>query len=312
MLTVLLPTAARPEMLRTALRSVAEQTAVEKIARVIVSENGGARDSESVCAEFSALPIQYLFRSPALTPLEHGRLLLQSAPGTDYTAVLHDDDWWTPHHLADAFAALDANPEASACGAGHFVVAGESAMLDCSGNLFPWFAAGFPAHAAWWKISRLNVLLGELLGTLAHYSTLVMRSAALRHAAHIFDLGNTFDNDRMLVFALAGAGPFLFRPLPGAFVRNHGAQDCFQFDQEARQRHMRATSRWMVETSGKSWDVISEQFLRRMRHCPASAVGSLNALALKEWCVPEIQRNLLASAAAPARHLLQEDALVQR
>jgi hypothetical protein len=296
MLTVLVPTAARPDMLRTALRSIASQIARQNIARVVVSENGGSRASEKVCAEFATLPIDYVFRSPALTPLKHGQSLMQQPAVTPFTAILHDDDWWTPHHLADALAALETNPDASAYGSGHFVVSGESSMLNCSGNLFPWFAAGFPEFAPCWKISRLNVLLGELLGTLSHYSTLVTRSTALSEAAHVFDLGNTFDNDRMLVFALSACGPFLFNPTPGAFVRNHGVQDCFQFDEQVRQRHMCATSRWMVETSGKGWDVISDQFLRRMTRCPASATASLNALAAREWCLPEIKRNRLGAA----------------
>ena len=298
MLTVLIPTAARPGMLRTALRSVASQTAAAKITRVIVSENGKCRDSESVCAEFTALPIEYVFRSPVRTPLEHGRRLMQEAPEGNFTAILHDDDWWAPHHLAAAVEALEAHPDAAAYGSGHFVVSGESSMLNCSGNLFPWFGANYPEFAPWWKLSRLNVLLAELLGTISHYSTLVARTGPLRAATSVFDLGNPFDNDRMLMFALSTAGPLLFNPLPGAFVRNHGVQDCFQFDQEARLRHMRATSRWMVETSGKSWDIVADLFAQRMARCPENAVATLQALAGQDWCLPEIQRHLLTAVAA--------------
>ena len=299
MLTVLVPTAARPGMLRTALRSVADQDAVGKIERIVVSENGGSRDSEKVCAEFGALPIDYLFRSPAVTPLEHGRLLFRAPAPTPYTAVLHDDDWWAPHHLRDALAALEANPDATAYGSGHFVVSGESSMLNCSGNLFPWFGSGYAAHAPWWRLSRLNVLLGELLGTLSHYSTLVARTGALRQAAAVFDRGNTFDNDRMILFALSTAGPLLFNPLPGAFVRQHGVQDCFQFGPAARSGHMRATTRWMVETSGKAWDLVFELFAQRLARCPAAAAPTLQALARQPWCLPEMKRHLAAGSAHP-------------
>ena len=209
-----------------------------------------------------------------------------------YSAVLHDDDWWAPHHLASALAALEANLDASAYGSGHFVVsAGESSMLNCSGNLFPWFGANYPAFAPWWELSRLNVLLAELLGTISHYSTLVARTSALRQAAHVLDLGNTFDNDRMIMFALSTAGPVLFDPLPGAFVRNHGVQDCFQFNPDERVRHMAGTTRWMVEASGKSWDVVSQLFAQRMARCPESARATLQALASQEWCLPEMRRH---------------------
>jgi hypothetical protein len=293
MLTLLLPTAKRASMLRTALQSVAGQSAVAKIDRIVVSENGGSRESEEVCAQFPALPITYIFRSPALTPLEHGRLLMRECSAGDYTAVLHDDDWWAPTHLQCALEALEANPDASAYGAGHFVVAGESSMLNCSGNLFPWFGANYPAFAPWWKLSRLNVLMAELLGTISHYSTLVARTAALREASFIYELGNTFDNDRMLMFALSTSGPLLFNPTPQAFVRNHGVQDCFLFDHTTQERHMCGTTRWMIETSGKSWDLIANTFAKRMAKCPENALPTLQALALKEWCVPELKRNVL-------------------
>jgi hypothetical protein len=294
MITVIIPTAARPALLRTALQSVASQSAIGQIGRVFVSENGGSRESEVVCAAFPELPITYLYRSSPTIPLEHARLLMRECLEGELVAILHDDDWWGPAHLANARTALEGNPEAAAYGAGHFVVSGESSMLNCSGNLFPWFGAGFPEFKPVWEISRLNVLLGEMLGTIAHFSSLVARTEALRKASYVFDLGNTFDNDRMLVFALSTLGSILFNPTPEVFVRNHGFQDCFQFDDQARQRHMCSTSRWMVETSGKSWDVIGKSFARRMASCPAPAVPILNALAMKEWCVPEIRRHLTA------------------
>jgi hypothetical protein len=292
MLTVLIPTASRPAMLRTALASITSQSAVEKIPHVIVSENGGSRDSEAVCAEFPALPLTYLFRSPTMTPLEHGRLLMGDGPRDEFTAILHDDDWWGPAHVANALAALGANPDASVYGAGHFVVSGESSMLNCSGNLFPWFGANYPAFAPVWRLSRLNVLLGELLGTIAHYSTMVVRSEALQKSAYVYDLGNPFDNDRMLLFALSNLGPVLFNPTPEAFVRNHGVQDCFLFSNDARQKHMCGTTRWMVESSGKSFDLIANTFAQRMAKCPEAAVATLQALAMREWCVPELKRHL--------------------
>jgi hypothetical protein len=292
MLTLIIPTAARAAMLRTALASVANQSALSKITRIVVSENGGSRESEAVCAEFPALPISYHFRSATLTPYEHGGLLMREHPAEEYTAILHDDDWWGPQHIANALEALEAQPEAAVYGAGHFVVSAESSMLNCSGNLFPWFGADFPAFAPVWRLSRLNVLMAELLGTSAHYSALVMRTEALRKSTYVFDLGNTFDNDRMLIFALSNLGPLLFNPTPEVFVRNHGRQDCFLFDDQARQQRMCGTTRWMVESSGKSFDLIAKTFARRLARCPEAALPTLKILAMKEWCVPEMKRHL--------------------
>jgi glycosyltransferase involved in cell wall biosynthesis len=294
MINIIIPTASRPTMLRTALQSIAAQTAVEEIDQVLVSENGGDRQSEEVCREFPGLPITYIYREQPVPVLEHGRILARDHLQSKFTAYLHDDDWWAPTHLALALASLESHPNASASGAGHFVVSGESAMLNCSGNLFPWFGSHYaPMTApAPWELTRANVLMAQLLGTIAHYSTLVIRTAALRNAAYVFDLGNPFDTDRMLLFALAEFGPILFHPTPQAFIRNHGAQDCFAFDAQSRIHHMCATTRWMVETNGKSWDIIAKSFAKRMAICPPEAHPTLKALAAMEWCLPELSRHL--------------------
>jgi len=294
MVTIIIPTASRPLMLRTALESVARQTAREKIDRIFVSENGGSRASENICALFPSLPITYLFRQPT-TAKEHMQLLMRECLSGELTAFLHDDDWWTPPHLAHALAGLESHPEAAVYGSSHFVVSGESSMLNCSGNLFPWFGASYAPFKDVWELSRLNALMAELLGTISHYSTMVARTEMLRKASYVFDLNNPFDNDRMLLFALSAFGAIIYNPVPEAFVRNHGAQDCFSFDGEARIRHMCDTTRWMAQTSGKSWDIIARHFTKRMALCPPEALPTLKALAARDWCLPEINRQLKLS-----------------
>ena len=106
MVTIIIPTASRPGMLRTALESVANQTAVSRIGQIFVSENGGSRDSEIVCARFPSLPITYQYREPTTPPLEHMQILMRECLHGELTAFLHDDDWWTPTHLASALAGI--------------------------------------------------------------------------------------------------------------------------------------------------------------------------------------------------------------
>jgi hypothetical protein len=297
MITLILPTASRPQMLRTALESVARQTAVDKITRIHVSENGGCRESKDICAQFSSLPIQYVFRVP-MSPIEHAQVLMRECLEGELTAFLHDDDWWVPGHLANAVQNLEAHPDAAVYGSGHFVVSSESSMLNCSGNLFPWFGANYAPFKPVWELSRLNVLMAELLGTIAHYSTMVIRTEMLRKASYIFDLNNPFDNERMLLFALSVFGTLLFNPVPEAFIRNHLIQDCMTFNHDARIKHMSGTTRWMVETSRKPWELIATTFTKRMAMCPPEAVGTLRELAMKPWCLPELTRNLAAPIAA--------------
>lgn len=173
-------------------------------------------------------------------------------------------------------------------------------MLNCSGNLFPWLGANYAPMTSVWELSRSNVLMAELLGTISHYSTMVARTEALRKAAYVYDLNNPFDNDRMLLFALSAFGPVIYQPLPQVFVRNHGVQDCFAFNAENRIAHMCGTTRWMAQASGKSWEVIAKSFARRMALCPPEAIATLQALAAKEWCLPEINRQLQSNALAAA------------
>jgi glycosyltransferase involved in cell wall biosynthesis len=290
-MTIIIPTASRPQMLRTALTSIASQTAVDKIKRVVVSENGGDRESQAVCAEFPALPITYIFRETTTPPLQHMQILMRDCLQGELTAFLHDDDWWTPTHLANAIEHLKKNPDAGAYGASHFVVSGESSMLNCSGNLFPWFGANYSPFKPVWELSRMNVLMAELLGTVAHYSTLVMRTEVLRKATYVYDLNNPFDNDRMLIFALSTFATVLFNPISQAFVRNHAVQDCSSFNDQSRIDHMCETTRWMVQSSGKTWEVVAGNFEKRMALCPESARPTLRTLANRAWCLPELNRN---------------------
>src|ERR1700685_1735631 len=100
MVTILIPTAKRPDMLATALRSVSEQTAVNEIAEVIVSENAGDSRSREVCQQFPGLPIKYIFREPQMLAVEHFSILKKAHWSGEFTVMLHDDDWWTPDFLS--------------------------------------------------------------------------------------------------------------------------------------------------------------------------------------------------------------------
>ncbi len=140
MVTVLIPTASRPLFLREALRSVAQQTAVRAIDQIFVSENGMDPSSEAICAEFPQLPIKYIFRDPAFTPLHHARIMMKEFLVGDITCILHDDDWWLPNHLGNALLALKENPEAAAYGSNFHI----SADGDIGGynDIHAWFAFG--------------------------------------------------------------------------------------------------------------------------------------------------------------------------
>jgi len=294
MVTVLIPTFARPAMLRVALRSVAEQTALARITRVFVSENGGDRTSQAVCQEFPQLPITYLFRDPPVGPLGHARVLMKECLDGDFTCILHDDDWWLPHHLQDALAALEADPEASVYGA-NTVICQNDVLLENEDNSFAaWFAADYPQGSPLWRISHSNIFIGLLLGLVVHYSSMVARTSALCQSAHVYDLDNPFDTDRMITFALSRCGPVLFNPKFGVAVRVHESRDTANYDWQEKKRRMTQTTEWMVGSGMKPWAAVASIFVKRLGRCPREDLKKdlICAATGRVWCLPEIARHL--------------------
>ena len=291
--TVLLPTASRPELLRGALQSIATQTAVARIERIVVSENGSDPRSRAVCEEFAQLPITYIYREPTVRPLEHGRILMRECLEGDITCILHDDDWWMPNHLEDALAALEAEPEAAAYGSS-FVINKDGTTLLERYDLTAWFGANYPASNSVWRLSASNVLLASLYGLVVHYSSLVARTEALRQSAYVYDLKNPFDNDRMLLFALSRFGSVLFNPEVRVVVRHHEVRDTSNFAQDERNRRMSETTDWMVSSGMKSWSIVAAAFAKRITACPEpeQRADLIRIATVRPWCLPEMARHL--------------------
>ena len=288
MVTVLIPTASRPLFLREALRSVAQQTAVKSIDQIFVSENGMDPSSEAICAEFPQLPIQYIFRNPAVTPLQHARIMMKEFLVGDITCILHDDDWWLPNHLANALSALNENPDASTYGSNFHI----SADGDIGGynDIHAWFASNYAAMSPYWKMMRSNLLIGSLLGLVIHYSTMVIRTPALKGSAYIYDEDNPFDNDRMLLGALSAFGPVLFGTEVSAIVSHHVKRDTSSFSRQEQARRMSTTTEWLVKSSNKTWQTVATIFLKRLTDCPSPGLkAELFQMANdRPWCWPKI------------------------
>ncbi len=305
-LTVIIPTCRRPEMLRTALASVGRQRAQDRIAAVHVSENGGDRSSESVCREFPGLPIRYTFREPALLPNPHF-VALGNSVTTDYVAVLHDDDWWAPHHLAQSLADLDANPLAAARYAAFSEVAAETTPAQGDPSFACWLGAGFPATTGVWSLSAPNVSLACLAGTPLRYSCLIARRTALQSSLGVYELGNPFDTDRMLSVALSRQGSVLFDPVPAVFIRMHPQQDGRNFDAEKTIAHMTDTTRWILQTTRDAGVDLENLLATRLQSCPQSQLNAVLSLLRAPWCIQGLK---LENQIPPA--LDQFDALHSR
>jgi len=286
---VIIPTANRPEFLRNALRSVSTQTAVTRIAEVLVSENGGNETSRAICAEFAGLPIRYLFRTPTTSAMEHGNLLLGALPQCDLTAFLHDDDWWAPYHLEHGIKALEDRIHAAAYYSSVFEVTGETALLRCDTNSGFWFGAGYPPLTCLWDISRPQVILSCLLRTPGRASAIVARTASLRKASVIIrNSGNPFDTDRMLPVLLSREGTILYNPLPQVFIRYHELQDQRSFTPKERIEFASKTTDWIIESAEEHPADLVQRFVEVVKRCPQQDRPTLDFQLSQPWCVPRM------------------------
>ena len=217
---VLLATARRPEYLEIALESVVKQNLGNRIDRVVVSENGNDRRSESVAGRFSdRLPIEYRFKSPLLSPLEHRASLFEGG-AADYIAFLCDDDWWLDGFLARSLVGLDGHNECVAAFSASFWCKHEH---DTEGTRYfplalrtvagatevPVRLSGDQVHAAAWIVTPF------------HFSTMVARKGPLRRAASKLRNFDPFNIDRLLEMLLSVEGDILFFPQFGAGIRQH-------------------------------------------------------------------------------------------
>jgi len=249
MIQVLIPTRRRPDYLRVALESVRSQSAVGRVGTVVVSENGSSRESEKVCREFSDLPILYLFQEPELDCLAHARALAM-IDRHPYTAVLHDDDWWTPCHLEVALQALDAHAECQVFFASYLELF-DTCPPQLHGNAWRvWVAAGKDFRPPVLFLKFVQVLIANLLATSFHYSTMVARTNSFRPAMlSMCDVGNAFDNDRMTPVLLADPAGLAYSTIPTAIIRRHLEQDSNQDAYAPLNAYqiMTDTSRWIQQ-----------------------------------------------------------------
>ena len=297
MITVIIPTTNRPNYLRTALESVQRQTALARITEILVSENAGDRTSENVCKEFPTLPIRYIFRDPPVDGLQHGDLLIREATN-QFIAILHDDDWWSQHHLAAAMELLDSQPNVVATFSHLFETFDPSGFFQVPPRLWLlWVAVGRSFRRPHQVLTAEQVLLGGLLMSCFHFSTLVARAGPLRAAsAKVVESGNDYDIDRLYGPFLGEFGSVGYLTEPHTFVRIHPNQD-------GRRPAMMTTSadglpRWMVRMKETTRD-LRARYPETMSRAAALFNSSLAEL-------PREQAEWISSLIpAPIRSLLE-------
>jgi glycosyltransferase involved in cell wall biosynthesis len=232
-ISILLPTVNRPVYLRAALRSIAEQTIVNSIYEIIVSENGLNRESEIVCREFPELPVKYYYQEKQIPPVEHIKKVFNMSSG-DILAFLGDDDWWAPGHLEDALTSLSKHKNAAAYFSRAVYVINEEVnyeltMPSLAFSLVP--VSDFDKTEFIYKYPE--IVSSCWLFTPFHFSTLTgKRDVLLPAINNLYGEVEFYNSDRELYPLLAENGDIVFNDVADTFVRWYDGNSTGKVKQE--------------------------------------------------------------------------------
>lgn len=225
-LTIILPTANRPEFLETALFSIESQTAIDTVKTVLVVENGLNRLSEKVCNKATNLPIEYIYNEPSLPVGYPSFLAILQRIKTTYTAMLCDDDWWFPYHLESTLSNLGKHENLIASYGGSLVTTGENANFTSAfGKSNLDFAMPGLENAFTCMLGTRELLLACTPSTCLHLSSMVANTNALLDAIEIINDGNMYDVDRLIPIALSRHGDIIINKYPTVAIRRHANQE---------------------------------------------------------------------------------------
>jgi hypothetical protein len=244
-ITVLIPTYKRPGLLRCALESVRNQSRLDLVSEIVVSENSDDPQSEVVCQDFPDLPIRFVRQTPALDVGSHFALLPTLAE-TPLVALLGDDDMWGRYHLEESARLLAIEPEAVAY-VGMAVIVSSSArqvkwpfLSILQSEVSPW-SDRFLSHWTW---SAKDVLLASLFWTPLNMWATVGRRNTLIEAMKVFqDPNQGTDSDRFMIWRVAKLGKIVVAREIGLFFRVHSDSGCARQVAEAPDFHRRSWRR---------------------------------------------------------------------
>lgn len=109
----------RPEMLRSSLQSLVNQTYTEL--EILVQDDSTNDECTRIVAALNDPRITYTHNRPSLGTLSNLRAGYRRATGK-YVCTLNDDDLYTPTYLAAMVSALEAHPECCLAFSDHFII----------------------------------------------------------------------------------------------------------------------------------------------------------------------------------------------
>ncbi|MCP9860387.1 glycosyltransferase family A protein [Cyanobium sp. Cruz-8H5] len=274
--SVLLPTCKRPEMLRTALRSIAAQNALSQVSEIIVIENGEDRRSASVCSEFKLLPINYIFNSIPIPPGRRHALESLRHIKEEKMAILFDDDWWTENHLERGIQSFSfAKDVVASYGACAWIEDEDHHLKQLFGQYNMWFATDEKPIGDRWRFQLQQMLVANLISTTCHFSSLIVNRAAWAECIEGLD-DNPFDTDRIIATQLSTKGSVILDRIPSVLIRQHAGQEGVRMNNDIGRM-------WFDRTSKKLTDIAEANNIdlalayRHLMHDKAVSVGDLRS-----------------------------------
>ena len=229
-ITVVIPTFSRADLLRIALQSVSKQTAIDKIERILVSENGLNRQSEKICNEFSNLPIDYVYHETQLPISQHLKWIL-SQESDNYVAFLCDDDWWDVSHLEIALRELSIYHDCKAYFSNFLYLRDEHSLKT---NVYEG-SEGLHFGTTDFVSYDSNIYTAEDISLLAlmftpfHFSSMVCAGDVLQASVEIFDWVHPTCADRLLWTVVSKHTRVIFNPLSTTLIRCHEGMDTHRY-----------------------------------------------------------------------------------
>jgi glycosyltransferase involved in cell wall biosynthesis len=226
MISVLIPTANRPDFLKHSIASVVNQSRLDLIREIIVSDNGSIDVSDVVSGFRNAsysFPIHYVKQVPQLTAGLHFKELLCRA-SSEWVAMLADDDMWGRYHLEEACRLLKKHTEAIAVFGQTICVRNSFRQpIGCIGELIHSFSGSDsqPFDDAF-VFKQGEIFIDALIRTpLDIWAMVVKREAIERHISVLSDPNAGADSDRFFLWRLNTEGAIVVTREVGLYLRLH-------------------------------------------------------------------------------------------
>ncbi|MDB5287277.1 MAG: hypothetical protein JWR05_2226 [Mucilaginibacter sp.] len=303
-ITVIIPSYRRAKYLKTALESVKQQTVLNKIDRIIVSENSTDLGAKEVCDTFPELNIDFFQQDGNWSAVEHLSWIINQSD-SEFTAMLHDDDWWYTSHLQIGLEQLQ-QPDTSAYFS-NFIFVKDETGTDATfhhANMISYVAEKNtclkPLHLSFEDVCCLCYIY-----TPFHMSAMMAKTAFLKHANNDgLKNAKPWYADRILYPYLSLHGKIALNIQVLVGIRNHANNDAKTIDNTTRYNsHAEGALKIKVLAEEKSVDVL-DRWKKIITQLPQPEVEKLynvfheyfgsqnNAMFIQQLALPVVKRSI--------------------